>query len=424
MSVQEHRSRLYETIPDGSLIICHAGVPVHTNEDDYYPFEVNSQFFYLTGLERENMVFLAHKTGGSVNETLFIEEADPLQERWTGKMPTREEASRSSGIRDVRTVGELGAVISRCMGRFSVEHVYFDLYRCGESDPAGHNAVMAAEFMRRYPAVTLHDLRKACVPLRECKDGDEIALVRRAVDITRQGLEHVMKTLRPGMTEYQAQAGFEYVCRSLGTVRFAFSTISGSGKNGCMMHYITNRDVIRPGTLLLMDLGAKYGNYCSDITRTFPADGVYTPRQKEIYRLVLSANRAVASAARPGITLKDLNDVARDVLGRGLVSLGLISDPSEVGRYYMHSVSHSIGIDCHDAAFVGDVLRPGWIISDEPGLYIDEEEIGIRIEDDLLITEDGCEVLSRDILRDPDEIEHFMGRDGPKSGLASPPVMA
>ena len=412
MSVQEHRIRLYDTIPEGSMILSYAGVPIHTNEDDYYPFEANSQFFYLTGLERENMAFLAVKAGGATHEILFIEAADPLAERWTGKMPTKEEASQQSGIKDVRFTDSIGAAVSRYMGRYNIEAVYFDLYRCDISDPEDYNAMKAREFARLYPAVALRDLHRACVPLRECKDAEEISLVRQAVDITRQGLEQVMKTLKPGQKEYQAQAGFEYTCRALGAVRFAFPTISASGRNGCMMHYNTNREEIRPGSLLLMDLGAKYGNYCSDITRTFPADGKYTPRQREIYSLVLKANLAVAAAARPEITLKDLNDVARSVLGEGLVSLGLISDPEEVGKYYMHSVSHSIGIDCHDASFVGDVLQPGWIISDEPGLYIDEEEIGIRIEDDLLITENGCEVLSRNIPKDPDEIESFMAASG------------
>lgn len=412
MSVQEHRKRLYETLPEGSMVLSYAGVPVHTNEDDYYNFEANSQFFYLTGLERENMAFLAVKAGGAVQETLFIEAADPLHERWTGKMPTKEEAAQISGVQNVRYTEEISSAVGRFMGRYDIGYVYFDLYRCGMKDPDDYNAAMAREFMRLYPAVTLRDLHKACVPLRECKDGDEIALVRQAVGITRQGLERVMKGLKPGMREYQAQADFEYACKRLGAVRFAFNTISASGKNGCMMHYNTNREEIRPGSLLLLDLGAKYGNYCSDITRTYPADGKYTPRQREIYGLVLKANLAVAAAARPGITLKDLNDVAKSVLGEGLVSLGLIQDAQEVGKYYMHSVSHSIGIDCHDAAFVGDVLQPGWIISDEPGLYIDEEEIGIRIEDDLLITASGCEVLSKEIIKDPDEIERFMRGEG------------
>ena len=334
MSVQEHRKRLYETLPEGSMVLSYAGVPVHTNEDDYYNFEVNSQFFYLTGLERENMAFLAVKAGGAVQETLFIEAADPLHERWTGKMPTKEEAAQISGVQNVRYTEEISAAVGRFMGRYDIGYVYFDLYRCGMKDPDDYNAAMAREFMRLYPAVTLRDLHKACVPLRECKDGDEIALVRQAVGITRQGLERVMKGLKPGMREYQAQADFEYACKRLGAVRFAFSTISASGKNGCMMHYNTNREEIRPGSLLLLDLGAKYGNYCSDITRTYPADGKYTLRQREIYGLVLKANLAVAAAARPGITLKDLNDVAKSVLGEGLVSLGLIQDAQEVGKYY------------------------------------------------------------------------------------------
>ncbi len=408
MSMQERRNKLYETLPEGSLLLSYAGVALHTNEDDYYSFEVNSQFFYLTGLERANMAFMAVKANGTVHDTLFIEEADPRQERWTGKMPTKEDAAKVSGIEDIRYIEDLSSAVSRYMGRFDIEHAYFDLYRCHEGDLDDYNTIKAKEFMAKYPAVTMHDLHKACVRLRECKDEDEVRLVRQAVDITRQGLECVMKTLKPGMMEYQAQANFEYTCKSLGATRFAFSTISAAGKNACMMHYETNREEILPGSLLLMDLGAKYNNYCSDISRTYPADGVFTPRQKKLYSLVLKANIAVAEAARPGITTKDLNDIAKEVLGEGLVSMGMIQDVSEVGKYYMHGVSHPIGIDCHDACLAGDVLQPGWIISDEPGLYIDDEAIGIRIEDDLLITENGCEVLSKDIIKDPDEIERFM----------------
>ena len=408
MSFKEHRARLYETLPDRAMVICHAGVPHHVNEDDYALFEVNSQFFYLTGLEREKMIFLAVKTGGETKETLFIEPVDPLHERWTGKMPTREEASAASGIEDVQTTDAFSAVISRSMSRTRVEHVFFDVFRNDDADLPDWNALKAREFMARYPAVQLHDLRAACVPLRQVKDAEEIRTIRQAIDITRQGLDHVMRTLRPGMKEYQAQAEFEYTCNRLGAERMAFTTISAAGKNGCMMHYVTNREEIGNGKLLLMDLGAKLGNYCSDITRTFPANGKYTPRQRQIYDLVLRANREVAACARPGITLKDLNDKCKEVLAEGLISLGLISDAKDVGKYYMHSVSHSIGIDVHDVSFAGDVLQPGWVISDEPGLYIDEEEIGIRIEDDLLITEDGCEVLSRDIPRDAEEIEARM----------------
>ena len=408
MSFAEHREKLYQSIAENTLVIVYAGIPIHTNEDGYYDFVVDSQYFYLTGLERENTAFLAYKTVEKTREILFIEEPDPLSERWTGKMPTVEEVRTISGIEDVRYTDNLEGAISSFMGRFRVEQVYFDLYRCQMNDLPDYNPVMAERFRQAYPHVILKDLHTACVPLREQKDTQEVESIRKALDITRQGLEYVMKNLKPGMMEYQVQADFEYTCRRLGAKRQAFPTIAGSGINGCMMHYETNHCEVQDGSLILLDLGAKVENYCSDITRTYPANGKFSPRQREIYELVLKANEAVAAAAKPGITTKDLNDVACQVLGEGLIAMGMIQDISEVKKYYMHSVSHPIGIDVHDISLAGDVLAPGWVISNEPGLYIDEEAIGIRIEDDLLITEDGCEVLSKNIIKDPDEIEAFM----------------
>ena len=408
MSFKEHRERLYRSLEENTLVIAYAGIPIHANEDDYHDFAVNSQYFYLTGLDREGTAFLAYKTAEKTQEVLFIEEPQPLAERWTGKMPTKEEVREISKIEDVRYTDSIEGAISSFMGRFRVERAYFDMYRCRMSDLPDYNLVMAEKFGKAYPFVVLKDLHTACVPLREQKDADEVESISKAVDITRQGLEFVMKNLKPGMMEYQVQADFEYTCRRLGARRQSFPTIAGSGINGCMMHYGTNHCEVKDGSLILLDLGAEYENYCSDITRTYPANGKFSPRQREFYELVLKANKEVAAAAKPGVTTRDLNDIAKKVLGEGLVAMGKIADVSEVGKYYMHGVSHAIGIDVHDISLVGDTLKPGWIISNEPGLYIDEEEIGIRIEDDLLITEDGCEVLSKDIIKEPDDIEAFM----------------
>ena len=410
MSFKEHRERLYQTLEENTLVVAYAGIPIHANEDDYLDFAVNSQYFYLTGLERESTAFLAYKSAEKVQEVLFIEEPEPLAERWTGKMPTKEEVREISEIEDVRYVDALEGAISSFMGRYRVERAYFDMYRCQMNDLPDYNLVMAERFKKAYPHVALMDLHTACVPLREQKDADEVESIRKAVDITRQGLEFVMKHLEPGMMEYQVQADFEYTCRRLGAARQSFPTIAGSGINGCMMHYVTNHCEVRDGSLILLDLGVKYKNYCSDITRTYPVSGKFSPRQRELYELVLKANKAVAEAAKPGLTTRGLNDIAKKVLGEGLVAMGMIADVSEVGKYYMHGVSHPIGIDVHDISLVGDELKPGWVISNEPGLYVDEEAIGIRIEDDLLITEDGCEVLSKAIIKDPDEIEAFMAR--------------
>ncbi|MBR6006144.1 MAG: aminopeptidase P N-terminal domain-containing protein, partial [Clostridia bacterium] len=345
MSFKEHRERLYRSLEENTLVIAYAGIPIHANEDDYHDFAVNSQYFYLTGLDREGTAFLAYKTAEKTQEVLFIEEPQPLAERWTGKMPTKEEVREISKIEDVRYTDSIEGAISSFMGRFRVERAYFDMYRCRMSDLPDYNLVMAEKFGKAYPFVVLKDLHTACVPLREQKDADEVESIRKAVDITRQGLEFVMKNLKPGMMEYQVQADFEYTCRRLGARRQSFPTIAGSGINGCMMHYGTNHCEVKDGSLILLDLGVKYENYCSDITRTYPANGKFSPRQREFYELVLKANKEVAAAAKPGVTTRDLNDIAKKVLGEGLVAMGKIADVSEVGKYYMHGVSHAIGID-------------------------------------------------------------------------------
>ena len=410
MNKKAHRALVAEAMADNSILICYAGIPLHSNEDDYYDFEVNSNFFWLTGLEREKQALVMIKMQDEVKEYLFIEEKNELAERWTGKMPSQEDVARISGVDkdNVLFVDRLDSFVSWNIDFDVLQTAYFDTFRNSPEDLYDYNLVAAKRFAKAYPSVRILNLRPIVARFRKTKDAEEVGEIRRAIGVTANGLKEVLRILRPGMKEYQVQAVFECSCKYQGATRFSFTTISAAGLNGCNMHYVTNRDEIKDGDLLLLDLGAKYGNYCSDITRTYPANGKYTPRQRQFYDLVLKANLEVKKAARPGVTLKDLNDVAKKVLGEGLVELGLISDPAEVGKYYMHSVSHSIGIDCHDVTVGGRELRPGWIISDEPGLYIDEEKIGIRIEDDLLITEDGCECLSESILRDPDQIEAYM----------------
>lgn len=218
-----------------------------------------------------------------------------------------------------------------------------------------------------------------------------------------------MANLKPGMKEYQTQADFEYIIRRGGAEWTAFPTIAGSGMNGTMLHYDTNRETMEDGTLVLLDLGARIDGYNSDITRTYPVNGRFTERQKQVYDIVLAANRKIVEVAKPGMTTKELNEVCKDVLADGLMKLGLIKNSVEISKYYMHGVSHHLGIDVHDVTVDSNSrLRPGAIISDEPGLYIDEWEIGIRIEDDVLITEDGAVCLSEDIIRTTEDIEAYM----------------
>ena len=403
------RAAVLEKMGAHSLMVLYSGESVPASMDEGYPFEANHHFFYLTGLRRENMALVLSTSAAEPKTVLFIEEPVPAMERWTGRRMTKEEAAAVSGIDDVRYIDSLPGAISRFMTREWVESAWFDCYRDAMGDVDSYNMQKAKAFAKAYPTVTLRNVHPVIAKLRMRKDESELACMQEAIDLTGRALHHVLTRLAPGQMEYQAQAEFEYAIRYGGAEGTAFATNAGSGLNGCMLHYGTNHCRMEDGSLLLMDLGAKVRGYCADITRTYPVNGRYTPRQKEIYDIVLAANRAVAKAARPGMTLAQLNDICKQTLAEGLIRIGKMESAEDIGRYYMHGVSHHLGIDTHDATGPDALeLAPGMVITDEPGLYIDEEAIGIRIEDDLLITEDGCTVLSEAIPRTTEEIEAIM----------------
>ena len=409
MDFKARREEVFNKMEANSVLILFSGIESHVSADEYAPFEANRNFFYLTGLRRDNMVLVMDKAVEEPKTFLYIEEADETVVRWTGKKVSVEEAKEVTGIEDVRFIDSFQGEISRIMTREDVKNFYFDCYREQVSDLADYNTVKAKEFADKYLGVTVKNLHPIIAEMRMQKDNDEITQIREAVRVTDEGLKRVLKKLEPGKKEYQAQADFEYTIKYLGAEGPSFATIAGSGMNGTMLHYETNQETCKDGDLLLLDLGAKWQGYCSDITRTYPVNGTYTDRQKQVYNIVLKANRAVAKAAKPGMTLRELNDICKKVLAEGCIELGLIKEEKEIDKYYMHGVAHHLGIDVHDVTVASNSkLRPGAVITDEPGLYIDEWETGIRIEDDLLITEDGCEVLSEAIMRNPDEIERYM----------------
>ncbi len=411
MDYSKRRQTVFDRMADNSIAVLYSGIEHHVSADEYDLFtaQANRNFFYLTGLRRDKMALVLDKAAAEPKTTLFIEEADPTMERWYGRKVTVDEAKEISGIDSVRFIDELDGALDMIMTREDVYTAYFDTYRHQKEDLPDYNVVKANEFKAAYPGVSIRNLFPFVAEQRMQKDEDEIALTKEAIKLTDTALKNVLKNLKPGMFEYEAQADFEYSIRRNGAEWTAFPTIAGSGMNGTMLHYDTNQDMMEDGSLLLMDLGARVRGYNSDITRTYPVNGKYTERQRQVYDIVLEANRTVLKEAKPGMTTLDLNNICKKVLAAGCIKLGLIEKEEEIGRYYMHGVSHHLGIDVHDVTVDSNKkLRPGAIISDEPGLYIDEWEIGIRIEDDLLITEDGAVCLSEEIMRDADEIEAYM----------------
>jgi Xaa-Pro aminopeptidase len=250
--------------------------------------------------------------------------------------------------------------------------------------------------------------------LRPVKSADEIATLKTAAEITASAQREAMRSAAPGMFEYQIQSIIEHVFTVNGAPRPGFSTIVGSGKNSCILHWSTNDRKTEPGDVVVMDIGAEYNLYTADITRTIPISGTFTKRQRDVYEAVLRANEAAIAMVAPGVNMADVNAKVNDVLTEGLIALGLIKDKSGLRQYYTHGLSHTIGLQVHDlggANTVG-VLKPGMVITIEPGLYIPAENLGVRIEDDVLVTESGHDVITAGAPKSVADVEKLMKETG------------
>ncbi|RYM05889.1 aminopeptidase P family protein [Sporolactobacillus sp. THM7-7] len=404
-----NRKKLYETLEDRSLAILFAGEAAHKSADESYPFYPNRHFYYMTGIAKPKVVFIATKFGGKINETLFIERADPWMARWVGETITPDEAKDASGIENIELLEKLDVFIRSEFDNRVYEHLYVDLEAKSWEFPAKPANKFAAQAATTYPYLSIHNLYPVISNFRVVKSDEEIALIREAGKITADGIKNILAHAKPGMKEYELEAYFNFVLKSRGVTEFAFPTILASGYNGTVLHYSENNGTASDGSLVLLDLGAQYQYYNGDISYTFPVNGQFTERQKTIYDIVLRCNQEVTKRIRPGIPFSDLNDFTIQFFTEELLKIGLIKKPEELRKYYFHSVSHSLGLDTHDVgSYRSDVLKPGEVLTNEPGLYIPEESIGIRIEDDVLVTDDGYDVLTTGLPRTTDEIEQFM----------------
>ncbi len=404
----KRREKLMKHLKPGTLALLFSGRAPYRSADAHYPFHVNRNFYYLTGIDRENFVLYLYKSPkGEVHEQLFLEELDPKMEKWTGFRMKPEEAVAVSGVAKIGFVSEFHNQVFRLIAGFQVASLALDLER-PSWEFAGYEAHRFLEgFKPKYPQLPLYDLAPYFAKSRMIKDEVEIEELRKAIAITEKGLDRVLDRLAPGKMEYEVQAAFESTLMENGS-QPAFSTIAVGGKNAVVLHYEENNQMLKDGDCILLDLGADWGKYSADISRTYPVNGKFTERQRAIYEAVLDALKTVTAAVKPGETLMNLNELAKKILAKHLRELGLIKTEDELGKYYYHGIGHHLGLDTHDASQRGGELKPGMVITVEPGLYIQEEGIGIRIEDDVLVTKTGYEVLSASIIREVDEIESRM----------------
>ena len=404
----ENRKKIMENLNQDSILVMFSGEAPYKSGDEQYPFTVNRNFYYMTGIDRPKMILMLSKTCNKAEEILFIDRVSPIEEKWTGRRMREDEAGEVSGIERVLPSCDFEDTFNSMVYNNDYKNLYLNLERIEPQILPSIEEKFAKNVQEKYPQLRIRNIYQGICNLRVIKTKEEIDNLRIAIDITKQGIEKMMKNAKPGMMEHQIEAYFDFVLKYNGVTDYSFKTIAASGMNATVLHYSENNCRTKDGDLILFDLGAQYKHYCADISRTFPVNGKFTERQKEIYKIVLEAQDVVCDAAKPGLPFPELNLLTRKLYAKELRRMGLISDDSDVSKYYFHSVSHFLGLDDHDVGSRAMDLAEGMVLTNEPGLYIPEEGIGIRIEDNLLITKDGCEDLSKSIIKSIDDIENFM----------------
>ncbi|MBS4534662.1 aminopeptidase P family protein [Clostridium sp. D2Q-14] len=403
-----NRKKVGGYIDNDSLLILFSGQAPQKSADENYNYVPNMNFYYMTGLNREKFILIISKYKGKVEEKIFIEKPNTDIEKWIGKRMRKEEVKELSGIGNVMYIDDFESYITSILMSKEIDNIYLDLEKRRWEGDVKESLLLASKFKNKYPFLNIENIYHKISDMRTIKSEEEIKNIKNAINITKIGIENLMKNAKSGMFEYQLEAYFDFAIKTNGAKDYAFKTIAASGNNATVLHYEENNSKIKENDLILFDLGAKYNYYSSDISRTFPVNGIFTSRQREVYEAVLKAEIETINKAKPGMTQKELNEFTKRILIEEAKKLGIIEKDEEIIKYYYHGVSHYMGLDTHDVGSYNKELEVGMVITIEPGLYIEDEGIGIRIEDNILITENGCENLSKDIIKTVEDIEEFM----------------
>jgi Xaa-Pro aminopeptidase len=414
-----------------SVAIIPAAREATRSNDTNYRFRQDSDFFYLTGFEEPEAIAVI-KPGEKHEYVLFVRPRDPEREIWDGRRAGVEGAKSEFGAQEALPIDEFDEKLSEILN--DAEILYYRLGVNRELDDKIIREIARMRSLNRkpiHPPETIIDPATIVHELRVIKSPEELEIMQKAADIAAEAHCEAMKAVRPGMREYEVEALIEQIFRRHGAAAPAYTSIVGAGANATVLHYINNDGELRDGELLLVDAGAEYKGYASDITRTFPINGRYSKAQREIYDLVLKAQMSCVDMVRPGVTHEQLKQHSIEVLTEGMVELGLLQGSPEqlikdkkYEKFYMHGLGHMLGIDVHDVGryYFGKesrALEPGVVMTVEPGIYVAPDTndvpeqylgIGVRIEDDVLCTNNGPRVLTSKVPKQAEEIEALMGR--------------
>ena len=405
---------------DNTIAILTSNDIKHTNADDVMGFAQNNDLFYLCGIDQEETILVLYPDAYKIEnrEILFIKQTNEHIKIWDGEKITKEQASKISGINRVEWLDDFEKIL-QSMG-FEADGFY--LGHNEHIKRVTHNQQTQQDRMinwckEKYPLHQYYRAAKITRALRPVKSDEEIALIQKAIDISIEGFYRVLKTVKPNCKEYELEAELTYTLIKNGGTRNAFKPIVASGKNACALHYNTNDSICKKGEMILLDFGVCYGNYNSDTTRCIPVNGKFSKRQKEVYSSVLYCLKKGSQLLKPGILPADYEKQMADLIEEQLIALGLLQasevanqDPEKplYKKYFMHGTAHHLGLDVHDVGLYSKVLEPGMILTCEPGIYIPEEGIGCRLENDYLITETGNINLTQAMPIEIDEIEELI----------------
>jgi Xaa-Pro aminopeptidase len=413
-----HRRQLRELLPKNGVVVVHAADVLPTNGDGTLRLHPASDLFWLSGIEQEESVLVLAPDAAEPahREMLFIRQPNEHLATWEGEKLSKERAQEISGIAKVRWLADLPGVLHALMCETDVVVLNANEHERASADIEPRDLRLARQLIAKYPLHRVARLAPLLRRLRAVKSPAEVALIRQAIDITDKGLRRVLTALKPGVMEYELEAELlaEFTRHR---AKMGYEPIIATGKNSCVLHYIDNDKPCRSGDLVLIDVGANYANYNADLTRTYPVSGRFTPRQRAVYDAVLRVLKSSIARAKPGTTPRDWKRAAQLEMNEELLKLGLLTteqvakdapDEPACKRFFMHGLGHSLGLGVHDLAPQNGPFAPGWVITVEPGIYIPEEGIGIRLENDILITADGPVDLCSHVPIEPDEIESLL----------------
>jgi Xaa-Pro aminopeptidase len=444
------RAAVAAKMADNSIMVLFSAEPkLYTNDVDYV-YRQENNLYYLTALKQNNATLVIRKNGGVVTETLFLPRRDPRKEAWEGKMYSREQATQVSGLKTIVDASERDAFLEaiKARGTFTSKDgavkiegapTLYLLMPEGDRDSIGKREYrFEHEFSRAASENKIENARPIFDELRHIKSPYELKMLQHAIDITTEAQLRAMAMVGRASWEYEVHAEVEYTFRRRNADFWGYPSIVGCGANATTLHYVESQSPVRQGELLLMDVGAEYEHYTADVTRTFPVNGKFSKEQAEIYQIVYDAQEAVAKATKPGVTMGQLSQIAQTTINEGLFKLGLITDKNsqQVRVWYFHGLGHWLGMNVHDVGDYSKPMRAGMVFTNEPGIYIRPDAldnlpnnpamqafkdkvrpvfekykgIGVRIEDDMLVTETGVEWMTGKLPRKISDIEAWMAK--------------